>query len=57
MHSVLSFTRLEIPEVDGVDAHLFRIIRDTDMEIQEDLASDLLESVDRSLKEQRSAPP
>jgi polyphosphate kinase len=45
------------PEVDVVDAHLFRIIRDTDMEIQEDLASDLLESVDKSLKELRSAPP
>ena len=45
------------PEIDVVDAHLFRIIRDTDMEIQEDLASDLLESVDKSLKQQRSAPP
>jgi polyphosphate kinase len=45
------------PDVDVVDAHLFRIIRDTDMEIQEDLASDLLESVDQSLKQLRSAPP
>ena len=45
------------PEIDVVDAHLFRIIRDTDMEIQEDLASDLLESVDKSLKQLRSAPP
>jgi polyphosphate kinase len=45
------------PDVDVVDAHLFRIIRDTDMEIQEDLASDLLESVDKSLKLMRSAPP
>ena len=34
-------------------AHLFRIVRDTDMVIQEDEADDLLESVDRSLKELR----
>ena len=34
-------------------AHLFRIIRDTDLEIEEDEADDLLESVDRSLKELR----
>jgi polyphosphate kinase len=32
-------------------AHLFRIIRDTDMVIQEDEADDLLETVDRSLKQ------
>ncbi|MCL4812006.1 MAG: polyphosphate kinase 1 [Vicinamibacteraceae bacterium] len=37
--------------VDG--AYLFRIIRDTDMVIQEDEADDLLESVDRSLKQLR----
>ena len=34
-------------------AHLFRIIRDTDLEIEEDEADDLLESVDRSLKQLR----
>ena len=34
-------------------AHLFRIIRDTDMVIQEDEADDLLESVDRTLKQLR----
>jgi polyphosphate kinase len=34
-------------------AHLFRIVRDTDLEIEEDEADDLLESVDRSLKELR----
>ena len=34
-------------------AHLFRIIRDADLEIEEDEADDLLESVDRSLKELR----
>jgi polyphosphate kinase len=34
-------------------AHLFRVIRDTDLEIEEDEADDLLESVDRSLKELR----
>lgn len=45
------------PNVEVADAHLFRIIRDTDMEVQEDLASDLLESVDRSLKLLRSGRP
>ena len=38
-------------EVQG--AHLFRVIRDTDMVIQEDEADDLLETVDRSLKQLR----
>ncbi|MEQ1573387.1 MAG: polyphosphate kinase 1 [Vicinamibacterales bacterium] len=34
-------------------AHLFRIVRDTDLEIEEDEADDLLESIDRSLKQLR----
>jgi polyphosphate kinase len=34
-------------------AHLFRIVRDTDIVIQEDEADDLLESVDRSLRQLR----
>jgi polyphosphate kinase len=34
-------------------AHLFRIVRDTDMVIQEDEADDLLETVDRSLRQLR----
>jgi polyphosphate kinase len=34
-------------------AHLFRVIRDTDLEIEEDEADDLLESIDRSLKQLR----
>jgi polyphosphate kinase len=34
-------------------AHLFRVIRDTDMVIQEDEADDLLETVDRGLKQMR----
>ncbi len=38
-------------QVEG--AHLFRIIRDTDMVIQEDEADDLLETVDRGLKQLR----
>jgi polyphosphate kinase len=45
------------PEVEVKNAHLFRIIRDTDMEVQEDAANDLLESVDLSLKKLREAPP
>jgi polyphosphate kinase len=34
-------------------AHLFRIVRDADLEIEQDEADDLLESVDRSLKQLR----
>ena len=34
-------------------AHLFRVIRDTDMVLQEDEADDLLETVDRGLKQLR----
>jgi polyphosphate kinase len=34
-------------------AHLFRVVRDTDMVIQDDEADDLLESVDRSLRQLR----
>ena len=45
------------PGVEIVSAHLFRIIRDTDMEIREDGADDLLASVDRSLKELRYGTP
>ncbi|MFN8057876.1 MAG: polyphosphate kinase 1 [Vicinamibacterales bacterium] len=41
------------PASDIEGAHLFRIIRDTDMVIQEDEADDLLETVDRSLKQLR----
>jgi polyphosphate kinase len=45
------------PGVEILSAHLFRIIRDTDMEIREDGADDLLASVDRSLKELRYGTP
>jgi len=38
-------------QVEG--AHIFRVIRDTDMVIQEDEADDLLETVDRGLKQLR----
>ena len=41
------------PGATVIGAHLFRIIRDTDMVIQDDEADDLLESVDRTLKELR----
>jgi polyphosphate kinase len=41
------------PGTDVRSAHLFRIVRDTDIDIQEDEADDLLETVDRSLRRQR----
>ncbi len=34
-------------------AHLFRVVRDADLVIQEDEADDLLESIDQSLRERR----
>ncbi len=43
------------PGVTLVDAHLFRVIRDTDMEVP-DGADDLLETVDRTLKQLRHGP-
>ena len=48
---------LLFPNVEVLHAHLFRVIRDTDMEIQEVAEGDLLESVDRGLKRLRDAPP
>ena len=49
--------RLNLSELfTGVDvaaAHLFRVIRDSDLEVREDAADDLLESVDRTLKQLR----
>jgi polyphosphate kinase len=41
------------PETQVKSAHLFRIIRDTDLVIQEDEADDLLDTVDRTLRRQR----
>jgi polyphosphate kinase len=43
--------------VDVAGAHLFRIIRDTDVELREDSADDLLESMDKQLKELRYGMP
>lgn len=46
--------RLNLPAlfsgIDVVGAHLFRVIRDADMELPDDGTDDLMESVDRSLK-------
>jgi polyphosphate kinase len=39
--------------VEVAGAHLFRVIRDTDLEVREAEADDLLESVDRTLKQLR----
>jgi polyphosphate kinase len=44
------------PGVPITDAHLFRVIRDSDMEVP-DGADDLLETVDRTLKQLRHALP
>jgi len=46
MHALFSGTQLN-----GV--YLFRVVRDTDLEIEQDEADDLLETVDRSLRELR----
>ena len=45
------------PGVEVAGAHLFRVIRDSDMEVPEDGADDLLESVDRTLKQLRHGSP
>src|SRR4029077_868351 len=45
------------PGVEVAGAHLFRVIRDSDMEVPEDGADDLLESVDRPLKQLRNGSP
>jgi polyphosphate kinase len=39
------------------DAHLFRVVRDTDMIIQEDEADDLLETIDQGLRQLRHGAP
>jgi polyphosphate kinase len=45
------------PGVEVIGAHLFRIIRDTDIEVRHDGSDDLLESVDRGLKALRHGTP
>lgn len=42
--------------VDVLGAHLFRVIRDTDIELH-DVADDLMESMDRTLKQQQRGLP
>jgi polyphosphate kinase len=49
--------RALFPGTQVESAHLFRVIRDTDMVIQEDEADDLLETVDRGLKQLRYGAP
>jgi polyphosphate kinase len=41
------------PGVTVTSAHLFRVLRDTDLVVAHDESEDLMETVDRSLKEQR----
>jgi polyphosphate kinase len=45
------------PGVEIVGAHLFRVIRDAGVDVLDDSGDDLLETVDRTLKEMRHAPP
>jgi polyphosphate kinase len=45
------------PAVQMIGAHLFRVIRDAGIEALDDSGDDLLESVDRTLKQMRHAPP
>ena len=44
------------PGFDVMEAYAFRITRDTDMEIQEDEASDLLETIEQSLRQRHFGP-
>jgi polyphosphate kinase len=44
------------PGVTVISAHLFRIIRDTDIVLRDEETADLLESVDQSLRELRHGP-
>jgi polyphosphate kinase len=52
--------RLNLPElfpgVEIISAHLFRVIRETDIVLQEEEAVDLLESVDQGLRDVRHGP-
>ena len=50
---LLENIRSLFPETEVQAAHLFRVVRDTDLEIEQDEADDLLETVDRSLRERR----
>ena len=45
------------PAVEIVGAHQFRVIRDAGVEALDDSGDDLLESVDRTLKQMRHSPP
>jgi polyphosphate kinase len=44
------------PGYEVVEAYPFRVIRDTDMEIQEDEASDLLETIEQGLRQRQFGP-
>lgn len=66
VHSALDFVWLEdvvaanlshlYPGVEIVEAHAFRVTRNADMEIQEDEADDLLQSIERSLRRRHFGP-
>lgn len=45
------------PGIEVIGAHLFRVIRDADVELRADDAEDLLESMDRQLKALRHGAP
>src|SRR5690606_19658800 len=43
--------------VDVLGAHLFRVIRDSDIEVRADVDADLMESMESTLKQQRRGLP
>ena len=48
--------RRSSPGTPVLEAHTFRVTRDADMEIQEDEASDLLETIELSLRQRQFGP-
>jgi polyphosphate kinase len=66
-HGALSFAFLEdvirmnlgelFPGIDVRGAHLFRVVRDSDIDVRQEGGDDLMEQVHRSLRELRDGPP
>lgn len=50
---IIANLSLLFPKVEVLDAHTFRITRDTDLEIQEDEADDLLSIIEENIRQRR----